>query len=1218
MAAMRKLLVWVLVIAAIVQCGAYAQQDDTTQTLESFLQVVQETKYKQANEIYQNEIVGNLLLEMQAAEAVADYFGMLVNNCTGDKSEALVIEATYLTIKQISWTIEPSGIEEIYIRFTETDGLVSNESALEAIEEVESALDENVFSEQENEPDIEVDPEELAENHAIASGMVYALTYDLDNDEQDYEELKEFIADSKTRIVGQSPWADALRSYCEFLINNLVEEQFDLSSVEYSLNPIRCMAACGFNEKGDNVILIDKTAIGMQSSISEGAGYLVFDFYGDIIGIYNTEMQEYTCKIDEYGSMGINFSEGSFWLEKNGYFGYADPDGIKRINLYYDEPFWFVLNSRAVVCTNENYGVIDLNGNIIVPCAYTSVRILSEKLVAVAEYDRAFQSYNDYPPYALVRPDGEIATEEIYRDFLFKDSILYAQLNDTPSRYHLFSLEGDNLLDTTSPYPILQGAEYVMPNGSDMLSVHYETEKFGLGNYSHTYIRFCDAEMNPINDSIYSASSGFNGLGLAIVMEAELVYVESLSPHWEVADYGNIMINTNGEKVADIPDVWRSSGDPYFANCNNYYVYCLENYYMDFNRYVGNISTEELQMWKEISFVDGTELIIVRDLESELYGLYDGPDMVLQPVYNNLYYDNNDGLIHLNRGAEWEIYQPIDWTILTPKTAAQAEYPTAEVEVSIPVDAAETTITETALQETSVEPQEDEEMAVAEPVDDEFWYGSWISETVLIDGVEQDIQVNNLDMQLDLNPDGSGRISYDEYTHQDYIWSVEDGCAVIGNLRLMPVDNDTLQHSYGSIEMLFRRNKAAENQSNEVISSSSAVAFETEEQQENEATAISILAVSSEEVVGTWHAETVVMGDSVVPAEDRFFDIYLSLNEDGSCSVLEGGKKEESEWTMQNGGITAAGRSLVFMEDGCLCEETGSMQLIYVPCEALPETMDILTQMEQAAEYGKRFSGGGHHTVLLKSDGTVVAVGENDEGQCNVEAWSDIVAVSAGWNHTIGLKSDGTVVAVGGNYNGQCNVEAWSDIVAVSAGASYTMGLKSDGTVVAVGDFEYDIKGWSDIEAISTAAMHIVGLKLDGTVVAIECSGGWKQGECNVEDWKDIVSVIASDIHTVGLKSDGTVVAVGLNHEGQCNVESWRDIIAVSAGESYTIGLKSDGTVVAVGRNYEGQCNVESWRDIVAVSAGQLHSVALKSDGTVVAVGLNNEGQCNVEGWRLD
>jgi len=42
--------------------------------------------------------------------------------------------------------------------------------------------------------------------------------------------------------------------------------------------------------------------------------------------------------------------------------------------------------------------------------------------------------------------------------------------------------------------------------------------------------------------------------------------------------------------------------------------------------------------------------------------------------------------------------------------------------------------------------------------------------------------------------------------------------------------------------------------------------------------------------------------------------------------------------------------------------------------------------------------------------------------------------VAAGYSHTIRLKSDGTVVAVGDNEYGQCDVSGWSDIQQVSAG----------------------------------------------------------------------------------------------------------------------------------------------------------------------------------------
>lgn len=260
-------------------------------------------------------------------------------------------------------------------------------------------------------------------------------------------------------------------------------------------------------------------------------------------------------------------------------------------------------------------------------------------------------------------------------------------------------------------------------------------------------------------------------------------------------------------------------------------------------------------------------------------------------------------------------------------------------------------------------------------------------------------------------------------------------------------------------------------------------------------------------------------------------------------------------------------------------------------------------------------SAGDYHTVGLKTDGTVVAVGYMSSEKHEINNWTNIVAVSAGDSHTVGLKSDGTVIAVGSGAFSQCDVDYWNNIVAISAGYLHTVGLKSDGTVVAVGDNDDGrcaVHNWTNIVAISAGGKHTVGLKADGTVVAI---GDNSYNQCNVYDWTDIVAISAGGTHTVGLKSDGTVVAVGKNNDGQCEVKKWTDIIAISTRNFHTIGLKSDGTVVVTGSNDYNQCNVTNWTDIVAISAGGCHTVALKSDGTVVAVGSNYRNQCNVDDW---
>ena len=165
--------------------------------------------------------------------------------------------------------------------------------------------------------------------------------------------------------------------------------------------------------------------------------------------------------------------------------------------------------------------------------------------------------------------------------------------------------------------------------------------------------------------------------------------------------------------------------------------------------------------------------------------------------------------------------------------------------------------------------------------------------------------------------------------------------------------------------------------------------------------------------------------------------------------------------------------------------------------------------------------------------------------------------ISAGSEHTVGIKSGGTVIAVGENENGQCNVENWKNIVAISAGCDYTVGLKSDGTVVAVGDNEdgaCNVGSWENIVAVSTGDYHTVGLKSDGTVIAVGYNNG---GQCNVKNWKNIVAVSTGCHYTVGLKSDGTVVAVGDNECGQCDVFGWRNIAVPLGKEEYEAARKA-------------------------------------------------------------
>lgn len=102
---------------------------------------------------------------------------------------------------------------------------------------------------------------------------------------------------------------------------------------------------------------------------------------------------------------------------------------------------------------------------------------------------------------------------------------------------------------------------------------------------------------------------------------------------------------------------------------------------------------------------------------------------------------------------------------------------------------------------------------------------------------------------------------------------------------------------------------------------------------------------------------------------------------------------------------------------------------------------------KSAVQQGPTLDAGVENIAAVRSDGTVTkthsflkylyygdGVRNDDVKNQDVESrdvvknWTDIVAVSVGYDYTVGLRSDGTVVAAGNNHYGQCDVGDWTDI----------------------------------------------------------------------------------------------------------------------------------------------------------------------------------------------
>ena len=223
-------------------------------------------------------------------------------------------------------------------------------------------------------------------------------------------------------------------------------------------------------------------------------------------------------------------------------------------------------------------------------------------------------------------------------------------------------------------------------------------------------------------------------------------------------------------------------------------------------------------------------------------------------------------------------------------------------------------------------------------------------------------------------------------------------------------------------------------------------------------------------------------------------------------------------------------------------------------------------------------------------------------------------AIAAAEHHVVALRNDGTVVAWGNNNNGQTSVPGGlSGVQAIATSSGHTLVLKDDGSLTAWGSIgeTYILPGLTGVVAIASGSGHKVVLKIDGSVVAW---GSNLYGQTNVPPGLNgVAAIAASGLTSMALQSNGLVTAWGYNN-GQASVPAGlSNVVAISLGIAHSMALKNDGTVVAWGANNYGQSDVPAGlSNVMAIAAGGSHSLALKSNGTVVAWGANYSTQTDV------
>jgi len=252
------------------------------------------------------------------------------------------------------------------------------------------------------------------------------------------------------------------------------------------------------------------------------------------------------------------------------------------------------------------------------------------------------------------------------------------------------------------------------------------------------------------------------------------------------------------------------------------------------------------------------------------------------------------------------------------------------------------------------------------------------------------------------------------------------------------------------------------------------------------------------------------------------------------------------------------------------------------------------------------------HLVALRSDGRVVAWGDNSMNQTKVPAdlliARDIasplrvVMLAAGANHTLALRANGTVVGWGDNKGGQISgVSAWKNVVQIAAGSRHSLALCADGTMVAVGNNTFnqlDIPQVRNVAKITAAANHNVALIRDGSMVAW---GRNLYGQTDIPAGMRAADVWAMYDNTVVLQTDGKVAVIGspLFDQGNIPDEAFQRI---GVGNYHVLAITKAGTVRAWGLDTDGQIAVpDTLVSPYMVTGGSNFSVALSADVSSVA-----------------
>ena len=298
----------------------------------------------------------------------------------------------------------------------------------------------------------------------------------------------------------------------------------------------------------------------------------------------------------------------------------------------------------------------------------------------------------------------------------------------------------------------------------------------------------------------------------------------------------------------------------------------------------------------------------------------------------------------------------------------------------------------------------------------------------------------------------------------------------------------------------------------------------------------------------------------------------------------------------------------------------------------------------------KQIACGRDFAYILKNDGSLYSIGNNDSGQLGLgnttthnsfskvttNINNDVDFVSCGNRHTMIIKKDGSLWACGENGNSQLGLNSTTDqktfvqvttninndVAYVSCGANHTMIIKKDSTLWACGE-----GGNGQLGISGSTADQKTFFRVATNVKQVSCGG--------------YISGTTLYGNTLIIKNDGTVWGTGYNTNGQLGLGATTNYQGFTKSNSmgtdnalikscgrHSLLVKNDGTLWACGYNNKIQTGINTSatlsefmsvsntysdiHSIISISGSSYNvffSAVVRADGTLWCVGDNTKGQ---------